>query len=121
VRRSVGSFADAEDVAGAGPLPEENRVAGLEVEGFLFWAAGFAEQDGSRGKGIEREGLFSTLTADVIICLRMTPMRTDSRWSHMSRVGHRRRPGPNAFRSFAADDPAHRDDSFSIRSSKCRD
>jgi hypothetical protein len=47
VRRSVGSFDDAEDVAflhdeqllvadldlGAGPLPEENTVAGLDVEG----------------------------------------------------------------------------------------
>jgi hypothetical protein len=74
VRRSVGSFDDAEDVAflhdeqllindldlGAGPLPEENMVAGPDVE----WGelAGFVATTGRTdpaGKGIEREGLFS--------------------------------------------------------------
>jgi hypothetical protein len=132
VRRAVGSVDDAKDVAflhdeqllvvdldlGSRPLPEEDAVAGLDVEGgelavlvaparadgrslclpeasplryrgfdaafgllfaleafdhdpvmqgtechvvsFLFWAAGFAEQDGSGGKGNKREGPVGT-------------------------------------------------------------
>src|ERR1700730_10332743 len=131
VRRAVGSVDDAKDVAflhdeqllaidfdlGAGPLSEEDAVAGLDVEGgelavliaparadgdhfaflrlllygigdddaafglllaleafdhdpvmqgtechvvsFLFWAAGFAEQDRSGGKGISEKGLLA--------------------------------------------------------------